>query len=117
MNQRAHREAQGRRGEALAAWYLRLTGWRIVAQRLKTPRGEIDLIARRGRTVIFVEVKWRATVELLDEAIDPYRLRRVAAATEAVAHRHARPGDLVRIDVLLLAPWRFPRHLENALAA
>ena len=117
MNQRARREAEGRRGEALAAWYLRLTGWRILAQRLKTPRGEIDLIARRGRTVIFVEVKWRRSAELLDEAIDPYRLRRVAAAAEAVAHRHARPGDIVRIDVLLLAPWRFPRHLENALAA
>lgn len=117
MNQRAKREAQGRRGEALAAWYLRLTGWRILARRLKTPRGEIDLIARRGRTVIFVEVKWRSSAELLDEAVDPYRLRRVAAAVEAVAHRHARPGDLVRIDVLLLAPWRFPRHLVNALAA
>lgn len=117
MNQRARREAQGRRGEALAAWYLRLTGWRILAQRLKTPRGEIDLIARRGRTVIFVEVKWRSSAELLDEAVDPYRMRRIAAAVEAVAHRHARPGDLVRIDVLLLAPWRFPRHLVNALAA
>lgn len=117
MNQRARREAEGRRGEALAALYLRLTGWRILAQRLKTPRGEIDLIARRGRTVIFVEVKWRRSTALLDEAIDPYRLRRVAAAAEAVAHRHARPGDIVRIDVLLLAPWRFPRHLENALAA
>jgi putative endonuclease len=117
VNQRARREAEGRRGEALAAWYLRLTGWRILAQRLKTPRGEIDLIARRGRTLIFVEVKWRRSAALLDEAIDPYRLRRVAAATEAVAHRHVRPGDIMRIDVLLLAPWRFPRHLENALAA
>ncbi|GAA4769300.1 YraN family protein [Novosphingobium ginsenosidimutans] len=117
MNQRARREAQGRRGEALAALYLRFKGWRILAQRLKTPRGEIDLIARRGRTVIFVEVKWRSSAELLDDAIDPYRLRRVSAAAEAVVHRYVRPGDLVRIDVLLLAPWRFPRHLENALAA
>ena len=117
MNQRAQREAEGRRGEALAAWYLRLTGWRVLAQRLKTPRGEIDLIARRGRTVIFVEVKWRRSAALLDEAIDPYRLRRVAAAAEAVAHRYAKAGDMIRIDVLLLAPWRFPRHLENALAA
>lgn len=117
MNQRARREAQGRRGEALAAWYLRLTGWRILAQRIKTPRGEIDLIARRGATVIFVEVKWRSSAALLDHAIDPYRLRRVAAAAEAVSHRYANAGDLVRIDVLLLAPWRFPRHLVNALAA
>lgn len=117
MNQRARREAQGRRGEAWAALYLRVKGWRIVAQRLKTPRGEIDLIARRGNTTIFVEVKWRASADLLDQAVDPYRLRRGAAAAEAVAHRYAQPGDLVRIDVLLLAPWRFPRHLENALVA
>ena len=117
MNQRARREAQGRRGEAWAALYLRVKGWRIVAQRLKTPRGEIDLIARRGNTTIFVEVKWRASADLLDQAVDPYRLRRVAAAAEAVAHRYAQPGDLVRIDGLLLAPWRFPRHLENALVA
>ena len=68
MNPRARREAQGRRGEVLAAWYLRLTGWRILAHRLKTPRGEIDLIARRGRTVIFVEVKWRSSAALLADA-------------------------------------------------
>lgn len=117
MNQRARREAQGRRGEAWAALYLRAKGWRVLARRLKTPRGEIDLIARRGRTVIFVEVKWRAAADLLDQAVDPYRLRRVAAAAEAVGHRYAKADDLVRIDVLLLAPWRLPRHLENALAA
>lgn len=117
MNPRARREAQGRRGEVLAAWYLRLTGWRILARRLKTPRGEIDLIARRGGTVIFVEVKWRSSAALLADAIDPWRLRRVSAAAEAVAHRYARKGDQQRIDVLLLAPWRFPRHLVNALAA
>jgi putative endonuclease len=117
MNQRARREAQGRRGEAWAALYLRLKGWRIVARRLKTPRGEIDLIARRSGTTIFVEVKWRASADLLEQAVDPFRLRRVAAAAEAVTHRFAKQGDLVRIDVLLLAPWRFPRHLENALVA
>ena len=107
-------ERRGRRGEGLAALYLRLKGWRIVARRLKTPRGEIDLVARRGRTVAFVEVKWRTTSESLDTAIDAYRLRRVAAAVEAVAHRHARPGDTIRIDVLLLAPGRWPRHIVNA---
>lgn len=117
MNQRARREAQGRRGEGWAALFLQLKGWRILERRLKTPRGEIDLIARRGRTVIFVEVKWRSSADMLDQAVDPYRLRRVAAAAEAVVHRYAKAGDLVRIDVLLLAPGRFPRHLENALAA
>jgi len=107
-------ERRGRRGEALAGWYLRLKGWRILARRVKTPRGEIDLIARRGRMVAFVEVKWRARSEELGLAVDHYRLRRVAAAAQAVAPRHVRSGDDMRIDVLLLAPRRWPRHIVNA---
>ena len=114
MSERKRREEKGRRGEALAAWYLRLTGWRILARRVKTPRGEIDLIARRGRTTAFVEVKWRGRAEELDQAIDEYRLRRVAAAAEAVAARFVPAGTIQRIDVLLLAPGRWPRHIVNA---
>ena len=111
---RAEAERRGRRGETRAAWWLRLKGWRIVGQRVKTPRGEIDLIVRRGRMVAFVEVKWRNSAAELDLAIDQYRLRRVAAAAEATAHRYVRDGDDMRIDVLLLAPGRFPRHIVNA---
>jgi putative endonuclease len=107
-------ERRGRRGEGWAALWLRLHGWRIVARRIKTPRGEIDLVARRGRTVAFVEVKWRNTGRQLDMAIDAHRLRRVAAAAEAVAQRYAVDGDTIRIDVLLLAPRRWPRHIVNA---
>ncbi len=114
MSSRATREAQGRRGEWLAAWYLRLCGWRIMAQRVKTPRGEVDLIARRGRMVVFAEVKWRSSAAELERAVDQYRLRRVAAAAEALAARYVNPGDDMRIDVLLLAPRRLPRHLVNA---
>lgn len=115
MSSRAQREAQGRHGEGLAAWYLRLKGWRILARRIKTPRGEIDLVARRGGTVIFVEVKWRNRPQDLDLALDPFRLRRVSAAAEAVAHRFVRAGDVQRIDAILLAPGRFPRHMANVL--
>ena len=107
-------EQHGRRAEAWAAVYLRLLGWRILARRLKTPRGEIDLVARRGRTIAFVEVKWRKGQRDLDQAIDGYRLRRVAEAAQAVAHRFLRGADNVRIDVLLLAPWRLPRHITHA---
>lgn len=107
-------ERRGRRGESLAAWYLRLTGWRVLARRVKTARGEIDLIARRGKVLAFVEVKWRNRAEELGLAIDHYRLRRVVAAGEAVAHRYLRPGDDLRVDVVLLAPWRWPRHIANA---
>ena len=107
-------ERRGRRGEGFAAWWLRLQGWRIVARRVKTPRGEVDLIARRGRTVLFLEVKWRSTAIERDRAIDAYRLRRVVAAVEAISHRYVRDGDNPRIDVLLLAPRCWPRHIVNA---
>lgn len=111
---KARAEQRGRRGEALAAWYLRLKGWRIVARRVKTPRGEVDLIARRGRTVVFVEVKWRRTEAELALALDHYRLRRVIAAAEALAPHYATNGEDLRIDAILLAPGRWPRHIANA---
>lgn len=114
MNQRREREQRGRRGEWLAAWFLRLKGWSILDRRVKTPRGEIDIVARRGRTIAFVEVKWRKRADLLDQAIDEWRLRRVAAAAQALAPRYARGGQEVRIDVLLLAPGAWPRHIANA---
>ena len=111
---RQEAERRGRKGEGFAAWWLRLQGWRILDQRVKTPRGEIDLVARRGSVVAFIEVKWRATAAERDLAIDEWRLRRVAAAAEAVAHRYLRIGDSPRIDVLLLAPGLWPRHIVNA---
>jgi putative endonuclease len=117
MSTRAEREARGRRGETLAAWFLRLKGWRVLARRVKTPRGEIDLVVRRGRTIAFVEVKWRATASEADQAIDPYRLRRVVDAAQALAPRFARKGEDLRVDVLLLAPGRLPRHIVNASLA
>ncbi|MBA3053864.1 MAG: hypothetical protein FP826_02790 [Sphingomonadales bacterium] len=111
---REQAERRGRRGERLAAWYLRAKGWHVLAQRVKTPRGEIDLVVRRGRTVAFVEVKWRKSAAELALALDAYRLRRVVAAAEAAAPRFVRPGDAIRIDAILLAPGRWPRHIANA---
>lgn len=110
---RAAAEARGRRAERRAAWWLRLHGWRILGERLRVPVGEVDLVARRGRTIAFVEVKWRERAADLDLAIDPYRLRRVAAAAEMLGPRFARPHDDIRIDVMLLAPRRLPRHLVH----
>src|SRR3546814_10232327 len=75
--------------------------------------GEVDLVARRGGMHAFVEVKARATGADLDLAIDERRLSRVAAAAEILFHDLAKPGDDMRIDVMLLAPGRPPRHLAN----
>ncbi|MFC0203131.1 YraN family protein [Novosphingobium soli] len=112
--QRQRAERRGRRGEALAALYLWLTGWRIVGRRVKTRKGELDLVARRGRTLCFAEVKWRASPGDLDLAVDGRRLRRVADAAALVASRYARPGDDIRIDVILMTPRRWPRRIVNA---
>jgi len=110
---RQRAERGGRRAETIAALWLRLKGWSILARRVRTPVGEIDLVARRGRTLAFVEVKARATAEQAGFALDYYRLRRVAAAAEAVAHRFARPSDDIRIDAMFIVPRRLPRHLAN----
>lgn len=111
---RAEAERQGRRGETLACWYLWLTGWRILARRQRVGAGEVDIVARKGRTVAFVEVKWRRTAAALDLAIDAHRLRRVARAAEVLAARYARSGDDIRIDVILIAPGTWPRRIANA---
>lgn len=111
--QRQRAERGGRRGEGIAAWWLRLKGWTILARRVRTPVGEVDLVARRGRTIAFVEVKARATGEGAEMALDEYRLRRVAAAAEALAPRFARPGDDLRIDAMFILPRRLPRHMAD----
>lgn len=95
------------------AWFLRLKGWRVVATRVKTPRGEVDLIARRGKTIAFVEVKARANVRDLATAIDAYRLRRVAAAAEILLPKYGKECENMQIDVIMVAPWRWPNHLPN----
>ncbi|MXO48453.1 YraN family protein [Erythrobacter vulgaris] len=111
---RQQAERSGRDGETRAALWLRAKGWQVLDRRVKTAAGEIDLVAKRGRLVAFIEVKWRQKREELDHAIDQHRLARVAAATEAVAHRYATEGEDIRVDVILLAPGAFPRHIASA---
>ncbi|MDB5539381.1 MAG: YraN family protein [Devosia sp.] len=108
-------ELFGRRGEALAAWYLRLKGYRIVAARVKTPVGEIDLVARRFGLTAFVEVKarrGRAEEAIALEAVNTRRISR--AAQYYVARYPALAETPLRFDVIFLAPMTWPRHVKNA---
>lgn len=114
MRDRRAAEASGRDGETRAAWYLRLKGWRILDRRVRTPSGEVDLVAKRGKLIAFVEVKTRKTAAELDFAIDEPRLARVAAAAEYLMPRYATDGEDIRVDVVLIAPGSLPRHIENA---
>ena len=110
---RQQAEKRGRGAETLACWYLRLKGWRILARRARVPGGEVDIVARRGRTLAFVEVKARASEEAAAFALDQWRLRRVVAAAERLAPRYMRAGDDIRIDALFVVPRRWPRHLPD----
>ena len=112
MNRQAA-EKRGRGAERLACWFLRLKGWHILARRARVPGGEVDIVARRGRTLAFVEVKARATVNAAGFALDDWRLRRVVAAAERLAPRYMRHGDEVRIDAMFIVPRRWPRHLTD----
>jgi len=106
-------EKRGRGAETFAALYLRLKGWRILARSARVPGGEVDIVARRGRTLAFVEVKARGSQESAAFALDRYRLRRVAVAAQRLAPRYMRAGDDVRIDAVFVVPGRLPRHLAN----
>ena len=110
---RAAAEARGRRAERAARWWLRLKGYRILAIRARCPRGEVDIIARRGRVVAFVEVKQRATRDAAAQALSAHGLRRVIAAAGALSAHYARPDDAIRIDAVLITPGRLPCHHRN----
>jgi putative endonuclease len=111
-------EIFGRRGETLAAWYLRLKGYRIVATRVKTPVGEIDLIARRFGTTAFIEVKARNSRAELGMALEAVNTRRIVRAAEYYISRHpALAATPLRFDVIFLAPMTWPRHFKGAFDA
>jgi putative endonuclease len=110
---RQEAEKRGRGAETWACWYLRLRGWRILARRARVRGGEVDIVARRGRTLAFVEVKARADEAAAAFSLDDWRLRRVAIAAERLAPRYMRDGDDIRIDALFIVPRRWPKHLAN----
>ncbi|MEJ7776169.1 MAG: YraN family protein [Sphingomicrobium sp.] len=106
-------EKRGRGAETIAAMWLRLFGWRILARRARVHGGEVDIIARRGRILAFIEVKARGTDQAAAFALDRYRLRRVAVAAAVLAQRYMRSGDDLRIDAMFIVPGRLPRHLPD----
>jgi putative endonuclease len=107
----------GRLSEFTAAFFLMATGWRILAFRLKTPQGEIDILAKRGGVLAVVEVKRRATIEAALEAVTHHQRQRLRAAAANLAANRPGLADLaVRLDLIALAPGRLPRHIADAWA-
>lgn len=116
---RTERRRRYRRGwvsEHLAAAFLMAKGYRVLARRQKTPAGEIDLIAVRGRRLAFVEVKQRASLLEAEAAIGPRQRARVRRAADLWLARHPRYAEHeIGFDLIFLMPRRWPVHLENAL--
>lgn len=115
MRDRRRAERHGRWAEHLVAQFLRLKGYRIVARGYRTPEGEIDIVARRGRVLVLVEVKARPSAEIAAYAIAPRQRARIqrAALRFLAQHPHLASYDM-RFDAMLVAPWRAPRHLIDA---
>lgn len=115
-DRRQQAERYGRAGESLAALYLRLKGYRIIARDLRSPVGEIDLIVHRGNLIAFVEVKTRSAdaAEVLTTA---QRRRIVRAAELFLAHRPEFQASDIRFDLILVGRGRWPQHLRAAFRA
>ena len=109
---------RGHKAEWLAGTFLLAKGYRPLARRYRTPLGEIDLIVRRGRTIVFVEVKARNSLAEAFDAIGAAAERRLLAAADLwlASHPGAAGFDL-RFDLVLIVPWRLPRHVPNAIQA
>ena len=108
----------GLSAESRAAMILIAKAYRIVARRWKTPFGEIDIVARRRRSLVFVEVKARATIEDAAEAVTKRNKSRIVGAAEFwLASHHDDVNAEIRFDVILVAPGKMPRHVVNAFDA
>jgi len=108
----------GLSAECRAAMLLVAKAYRIMARRWKTPFGEIDIVARRRRTLVFVEVKARNSVDEAMEAVTERGKRRIIGAAEFWLAQH--PDDVnaeIRFDVIVVVPGKMPHHIANAFDA
>ena len=108
-------ERRGLRAEILAALLLRAKGYRIIERRFRSRAGEIDMIARRGKHLAFVEVKARARLDEAAWAVTPHQRTRISRAAEHWLAINGGFSDLdMSFDVVLIAPWKWPRHISGA---
>lgn len=108
-------DAKGRWAEAGAVWLLRLKGFEILQRRFKSTVGEIDIVARRGDLLVFVEVKLRPASARALEAVGARQRLRIGRAAEHYLKRRPDLAALAcRFDVVACVPWRVPLHLPDA---
>lgn len=112
---------RGLKAEKTAVRWLRMKGYQILAERYKNAFGEVDILAKKGNVLALVEVKARKTYRECAESITPAKQQRQIKAAKSLL---AYPGVYakffnssqvqVRFDVMMIRPWRLPRHMINA---
>jgi putative endonuclease len=114
-SERKFHERAGRRGEFWAELFLRAQFYRVLARRVKTPVGEIDLIVQRGTMTVFVEVKARSFSHQEADALMAVNKQRIVRAAQVwLMRRPELASSDLRFDVIFLAPFAWPRHIVNA---
>ena len=105
----------GQFAETIAVWYLRVRGYRVLARRFRCRAGEIDIIARRGNVLVFVEVKARRNAATAAESLSSRQISRIIRAAEAFVQAHPSLAALdQRFDAILISPRGWPVHLVDA---
>jgi putative endonuclease len=104
----------GRMGEQRAVWFYRLRGYRVVARNVRFTAGEIDLVARRGSTLVVAEVKTRQSLRAGEghHAVDRVKQERLIRLADEYVHREDLRDARIRYDVLSLF-WNGTRFLVN----
>lgn len=107
-------EKAGRRAETLACWYLRAKGYQILSRRFKTKQGEIDIIARRGDTLVFIEVKQRATREAAEASLTDQAQKRITrTAHQFYARSPALQTMGMRFDLIfVIGRWKIDHIID-----
>ena len=104
MNTERTRRATGELGEELGGAYLKERGYKVLARNVRSPFGEIDLVARDGETLVFVEIKTRAghAFGFPEEAVTQQKKERLIRLASWYLARHLEPKRAVRFDVLAI---------------
>jgi putative endonuclease len=111
----------GIRAEKFAVFFLRLKGYRIIAQRYQNPKGEIDILAVKGNIMAVVEVKARQSFEQCAYSIPEWKQQKILGATKWLMAGHGKISGLamgseriIRFDAILVIPRRLPKHIKDA---
>lgn len=120
-NRRRQAHDFGLKAEKIAAWFLRLKGYRIIAERYRNHAGEIDLLAMRGNMLVAVEVKARKSMAECESSITPHKQAKIMRAMEGLMASHGKIAGLarasernIRFDVLWIVRGLWPHHIKDA---